>query len=113
MPATKLTVEDVRQIKIIHSRGQQTPRELARFYRVGAETIRRILRGETWLSVTDQPLRSEEELNADAAASEARMVAMIAAERTRQALPTQILEEISELQPTAQERLRSFGLEKK
>lgn len=71
-----LKEDDVRKIKARLAVGD-SPREIAKDYLVGAETIRRINRGETWAWLTpEQPTQDaegERKIEEAAAASQKRL----------------------------------------
>jgi hypothetical protein len=79
--AAVLTDDVVRRLRQLDRAGRVNVREAAVMYGVGAETIRRALRGETWQHVKDAPppLR-EDEIAARIAASQAGLLARLAAE---------------------------------
>jgi predicted transcriptional regulator len=45
---TKLTSTAAQSIRAAHARGEATVRELAAMHGVSVETVRRVLRGDTW-----------------------------------------------------------------
>ena len=75
-------------------------REAAGIHGVAAETIRRALRGETWTHLQMRPGKSEEDWQNEAKASEARLLAMLAAERKRAGAGDAMVEELGS-EPTA------------
>lgn len=99
--ASKLKEEDVRRIRDLHSRGAASVKEMAGFYGVGAETIRRLLRGETWNDLKMAPTKSEAELQQESEAALQRLLAGIAAEKERIAAPDKMLAEMLETKPVA------------
>ena len=52
---TSLTDADVRAIRASAASGALNARELGELYGVGAETVRRILRRETWMHLGETP----------------------------------------------------------
>ena len=123
--ASKLTEADVRTIRNVHADGTQTVREMAQFYGVNAETIRRCLRGETWNDLQMLPYLTEEELAASAAASAEKMQELLRALEARKAAGNEMLKELggtftseahnfkgdtSQTSNTAKGRLREMGL---
>ena len=76
--ASKLREEDVRTIRRLHETKEQSVVEMARFYGVNAETVRRAIRGESWNNLHMSPPKTNAELEVEAAASLARMQAAIA-----------------------------------
>jgi hypothetical protein len=50
-PNAKLSGEDVGKIWVAARRGERA-RDIAYFFKVSTETVRRILRGDTWTQVT-------------------------------------------------------------
>lgn len=73
----RLTEMDVRAIRKLAEVDHVGPREIARMYLVSTETVRRILRRETWNWLADVPRKSEEELTAEAKASQAKVLQML------------------------------------
>lgn len=100
--ATKLNEEQVRAIRQGAARGD-SPRELAMLYQLGLETIRRVIRRETWAHLPDTDSRLDAAimrkgvLNAEAPsaitdASLGRVLAKLGAEGVPKELPTQARE---------------------
>lgn len=96
---SKLTAEDVSMLRDADARGVLNVREAARFLGVGAETIRRALRGETWNSVALPP--STEEIDRAAAESLERMKKLLAGEKEKAKEPERLLDEMSGLDVSA------------
>lgn len=74
--------------------GGRDPREQAEIYGVGTETIRRILRRDTWNWLPDVEVKTEDMLQKEAEASQERMTRMMNEEIARRALPDQIVKEV-------------------
>ena len=64
----------VADLRLRHSEGRVSPREIAAQWRVGVETVRRMLRGETYAAV-EHP-QSENEVAAELAESAAALAAL-------------------------------------
>ncbi len=64
----------VADLRLRHSEGRVSPREIAAQWRVGVETVRRMLRGETYAAVERPP--NENEVAAELAASAAALAAL-------------------------------------
>ena len=94
--ASKLKGEDVRRIRDVYAKGLQSVREMAQFYGVGAETIRRAIRGETWNDLHMSPPKTEEELEAEASASYEKLLQGIAAEKERKTAGDKMVQELAE-----------------
>lgn len=90
--ASKLTADNVVALRAAEARGQLNTRQAAQAYGVSVETIRRAVRGDTFGEIGQ--MRATEDLDAAAAASAARMMALITQERERAALPAKLLDEI-------------------
>lgn len=95
--ASKLKAEDVIRIRELYRKRLQNARELADFYGVGTETIRRAIRGETWNELHLQPRLTEAELEAEGAAALDRVLEGIKKEKERLAAGDNMLQEISKL----------------
>lgn len=74
--AAKLTHEDVRRYRRQYEDGQITVKEIADFTQMAQESIRRMLRRETWGDVPDAPPTAEfeEKLQHDIADATKRMI---------------------------------------
>lgn len=107
--ASVLKEDDVRRIRDLASSGGQSTLEMARFYGVSVETIRRAIRGETWTHLHMSPMLSEAELQAASNASAQRMLKQIAAEKERLALGDKMVEEIKNESPFTEEAHRFKG----
>lgn len=68
-----LSEDEVRTIRRLGSSGEKTVREMAEFYQVGRETIRRIIRRETWDWIKDYPLSEAAERDLNEAAEESAL----------------------------------------
>ena len=79
-PRASLTEAAVRSIRRRHTQGEASVKDLAREYGLGAETIRRILRWETWAWVGEAgpgaPAEAWAPRPEDLAASQARLLAL-------------------------------------
>lgn len=106
-PMAKLTEHEVRLIKQQAAKGIRAA-ELARVYGLAAETVRRILRGETWTWVSIEPPRSEEQIAAEAQSSLERIQAAMQQERKMAEQADGAVEEIAGLSAEAAERLRGY-----
>lgn len=73
MANATLTADDVLRIRSLASAGGHSARDMAMIYGVGIETIRRILRGETWTWLL-QPIPKTDE---DAEASLQKMLGLL------------------------------------
>lgn len=98
--ASKLTADDVRQARALHAKGLLNIREYALFCGVGAETLRRAVRGETWTDISFSGTPSEEELAIAAQASAERFMQAIAMEKEKLAAGDNMLKEL-EAEPAA------------
>ena len=65
-----LSEDEVRLIRRLGDSGEQTPRELAAFFSVGLETIRRILRRDTWSWLSQEPLSASADKDLEELANE-------------------------------------------
>lgn len=73
----------VRAIRRMHAEGTLDVREAASVYDVGLEAIRRVARRETWRHVKDVPVVMEAEMPARIAASQEKLLALLAAQGTK------------------------------
>ena len=74
----RLRAEDALRIRELWGRREQSVREMARFYGVSPESIRRVLRGDTWAGV-GLGGGVVEYSREESAASEARLLALVEA----------------------------------
>lgn len=111
--ASKLRGEDVRTIRQVLAEGTQSTKEMARFYGVGVETIRRAARGDTWTELPPAPTAETiQQIDEAAAASMRKMQAMLAAEHARLAIPAQAIADLTET-PTLADRMKDYDWIKK
>lgn len=88
-----LTKEEVRHIRGMLDRKEATAAELAKSYRMSAESIRRIGRRETWAWVTETPQLSDEDLRVEAQASQERLLSLLQDKGgERQLTPDEVVE---------------------
>jgi len=92
--AAKLTADDVRRARTMAAQGTLKVREFAHFCGVGAETLRRAVRGETWTEVSFEELPSDEALREAAASSQERMIKAMQMERERLTAADKMVEEL-------------------
>ena len=94
----------VRVIRRMHEEGTLDVREAADTYGVGLEAIRRVARKETWRHVKDVPVMPEAEMTARIAASQEKLLAMLAKEGTRIETGAKMQEELGIAVPDAIKR---------
>ncbi len=93
-----LREQDVMRIRELARKGQVNTREMARVYGVSLESIRRVIRGDTWMNLA-QP-KDETELLREAAASAERFRLAIEAQKTQNEAGDKIVEELKREKPT-------------
>lgn len=89
-----LTESDVRRLRQLKAEGRLNVRSECMFYGLAAETIRRAVRGETWTHLQMQVPKTNEELDAAAAASLEKLQRMLAGEKERIAAPDRMIAEL-------------------
>lgn len=92
-----LKPEEVRHIRKL-ARDGMTTAAIARVYMVGTETIRRVVRRDTWAWLADEvettPLPDSPEVTQQIAASKERFLKMLAEEQEKQARGDNLLGEL-------------------
>lgn len=109
MAERKLVAEDVVRIREIAARRGQTVREIANWYGVGVETVRRIIRRDTWTHLGEQDTRAADAVREEGRRSAERMAGMLAAGKGREEQAREVVREL-ERAPGVAERLKAFGL---
>jgi hypothetical protein len=103
-----LTENDVRAIR--RNAGKSTTRQLAEAYGIGIETVRKIIRRDTWQWIPDEP--GEDEMDRRARESEAKMVKMMELQAASMEMADRAVKDLSwteqQLSPEAKARLSLF-----
>lgn len=94
--SSKLDEAAVLRLRELARSGALNVREAAGIYGVATETIRRAVRGDTFTNLQAAPRKNEQELEAEAAASQARFLALLAAEREAKNRGSKLLDELDQ-----------------
>ncbi len=94
--ASILTAADVIQARMLYALGKRTAKELAVYHGVGVETIRRMLRRDTWQDVQDGYIQTTEEQGEAAKKSFERLQAELAKADDRPRKIKNIMDDLEE-----------------